>query len=78
MKPEESDGCHQTLSHRWGLGSYGGNVQRQGLGEDKEYVAHKMKWKSIGTYPNIYINTVKKGVSPPPSVVIYEGGLQPP
>ena len=42
-----------------------GKVQRQGLGEDKEYVAHKMA--STGTYPSTYINAVKEGglFSPP-------------
>ena len=36
-----------------------GKAQRQGLWEDKEYVAHKMA--STGTYPSSYINTVKEG-----------------
>ena len=42
-----------------------GKVQRQGLGEDKEYVAHKMA--STGTYPSTYMNAVKEGglISPP-------------
>ena len=34
-----------------------GRAQRQGLGEDKEYVAHKM----ASTYWSTYINTVKVG-----------------
>ena len=42
-----------------------GKGQRQGLGEGKEYVAHKMA--STGTYPSTYMNAVKEGglISPP-------------
>ena len=36
-----------------------GKVQRQGLGEDKEYVAHKMA--SIGTDPSTYIAKYSEG-----------------
>ena len=54
-----------------------GKGQRQGLGEGKEYVAHKMA--STGTYPSSYMNAVKEGglISPPPPVVV-KGGYSPP
>ena len=51
-----------------------GRVQRQGVGEDKEYVAHKMA--STGTYPSTYKNTVKEGGLSPPSSC--EGGATAP
>ena len=53
-----------------------GKGQRQGLGEGKEYVAHKMA--STGTYPSSYMNAVKEGglISPPPSSC--ERGVQSP
>ena len=35
-----------------------GEVQRQGLGEDKQYVAYKEA--STSTYLSTYINTVKE------------------
>ena len=41
-----------------------GRVQRRGVGEDKEYVAHKMA--STATYPSTYKNTVKEGGLSPP------------
>ena len=51
-----------------------GRVRRQGVGEDKEYVAHKMA--STGTYPSTYKNTVKEGGLSPPSSC--EGGATAP
>ena len=50
-----------------------GKAQRQGLCEDKDYVAHKMA--STGTYPSSYI---KEGGLSPPTASSCEGGLQPP
>ena len=41
-----------------------GEVQRQGLGEDKEYVAHKIA--SISTDPSTYIAKYSGGYAPFP------------
>ena len=44
-----------------------GKAQREGLWEDKDYVAHKMA--STGIYPSSYIKE-----APP----VVDGGVQPP
>ena len=49
-----------------------GEVQRQGLGEDKEYVAHKIA--SIGTDPSTYIAKYSEECYAPCPPSSYEGG----
>ena len=50
-----------------------GKVQRQRLGEDKEYVTHKIA--SIGTDPSTYIAKYsEEGYAPSPPPSSYEGG----